>query len=72
MKKSELETLRSFVRHVEKVMKAMPCLDGSRYKPRTVDAWRLAKRELAKVKAIIENDRTTNDNEHETTNTAAG
>lgn len=49
MKKSELDTLRSFVRHVELVMKAMPCLDGSRHKPRIVDAWRLAKRELPKV-----------------------
>ena len=72
MKKSELDTLRSFVRHVEKVMKAMPCLDGSRYKPRTVDAWRLAKRELVKMKAIIENVKTTNDNEERTHNTAAG
>ena len=72
MKKSELETLRSFVRHIEKVMKAMPCLDGSRYKPRTVDAWRLAKRELVKMKAIIENVKTANDNEHEQNHPTAG
>ena len=55
MKKSELDTIRSFAAHVEKVMKAMPCLDGSRHKPRTVDAWRLAKKELARVRKILEN-----------------
>lgn len=38
MKKSELDTLRSFAAHVEKVMKAMPCLDGSRYSTRVVNA----------------------------------
>lgn len=57
MKKSELDTLRSFVRHMELVMKAMPCLDGSRHKPRIVDAWRLAKKELARVKKILENEK---------------
>ena len=55
MKKSELDTIRSFAAHVEKVMKAMPCLDSSRYSTRVVNAWRLAKRELAKVRKIIEN-----------------
>lgn len=58
MKKSELDILRSFAAHVEKVMKAMPCLDGSRHKPRIVDAWRLAKRELERVKKILENGKT--------------
>ena len=72
MKKSELDTLRSFAAHVEKVMKAMPCLDGSRYSTRVVNAWRLAKKELARVTKIIENVKTANDNEHETDNTAAG
>lgn len=41
-----------------KVMKAMPCLDGSRYSTRVVNAWRLAKKELARVTKIIENEKT--------------
>lgn len=54
MKKSELDTLRSFAAHVEKVMKAMPCLDGSRYSTRVVNAWRLAKKELPRIRRIID------------------
>lgn len=54
MKKSELETLRSFVRHIEKVMEAMPCLDSSLHKPGVCNAWRLAKKELPRIRRIID------------------
>lgn len=46
--------LRSFASHVETVINAMPCLPSDRYRPRTVNAWRLAKKELARVKKILE------------------
>ena len=72
MKKSELDTIRSFAAHVGRVMEAVPCLDSSRYGTRVVNAWRVAKKELARVRKIIENVKTANDNEHETDNTAAG
>ena len=58
MKKSELDTIRSFAAHVGKVMEAMPCLDSSRYGTRVVNAWRVAKKELARVRKIIENEKT--------------
>lgn len=54
MKKQELRVLRSFASHVETVINAMPCLPSDRYRPRTVNAWRLAKKELARVKKILE------------------
>ena len=72
MKKSELDTIRSFAAHVGRVMEAVPCLDSSRYGTRVVNAWRVAKKELARVRKIIENVKTANDNEHETDNTKAG
>ena len=73
MKKSELNTLRSFARHVGKVVEAMPCLDSSRHKPGVCNAWRLAKKELARVGKILENEiKMQNDDEHRTHNTAAG
>ena len=58
MKKSELNTLRSFAAHVGRVMEAVPCLDSSRYGTRVVNAWRVAKKELARVRKIIENEKT--------------
>lgn len=58
MKKSDIATMAIFSAHVEKVMKAMPCLDGSRYSTRVVNAWRLAKKKLARVTKIIENEKT--------------
>ena len=58
MKKSELDTIRSFAAHVGRVMEAMPCLDSSRYGTRIVNAWRVAKKELARVRKIIENEKT--------------
>lgn len=58
MKKSELDTIRSFAAHVGKVMDAMPCLDSSRYGTRVVNAWRVAKKELVRVRKIIENEKT--------------
>lgn len=58
MKKSELDTIRSFAAHVGKVMEAIPCLDSSRYGTRVVNAWRVAKKELARVRKIIENEKT--------------
>ena len=67
MKKSELDTIRSFAAHVGRVMEAVPCLDSSRYGTRVVNAWRLAKKELARVRKIIENEK--NDETH---NTATG
>ena len=67
MKKSELDTIRSFAAHVARVMEAVPCLDSSRYGTRVVNAWRVAKKELARVRKIIENEK--ND---ETTNTTTG
>lgn len=54
MKKSELNTLRTFAAHVGKVMEAMPCLDSSRHKPGVCNAWRLAKKELARMRRIID------------------
>ena len=57
MKKSELDTLRSFAAHVGKVMEAVPCLDSSAYGTRVVNAWRVAKKELARVRKIIENEK---------------
>lgn len=65
MKKSELDTIRSFAAHVGRVMEAMPCLDSSRYGTRVVNAWRVAKKELARVRKILEN-------EERNHNTAAG
>lgn len=65
MKKSELDTIRSFAAHVGRVMEAVPCLDSSRYPPKTVNAWRMAKKELCKVSKIIEN-------EEQAHNTGAG
>ena len=58
MKKSELDTIRSFAAHVGKVMEAIPCLDSSHYGTRVVNAWRVAKKELARVRKIIENEKT--------------
>lgn len=58
MKKSELDTIRSFAAHVGRVMEAVPCLDSSRYGTRVVNAWRVAKKELARVRKIIENEKT--------------
>ena len=65
MKKSELDTIRSFAAHVARVMEAVPCLDSSRYGTRVVNAWRVAKKELARTLKILEN-------EKQTHNTAAG
>lgn len=58
MKKSELDTLASFAAHVGKVMEAIPCLDSSRHGTRVVNAWRVAKKELARVRKNIENEKT--------------
>lgn len=58
MKKSELDTIKSFAAHVGRVMEAVPCLDSSRYGTRVVNAWRVAKKELARVRKIIENEKT--------------
>lgn len=58
MKKSELDTIRSFAAHVGRVMEAVPCLDSSRYGTRVVNAWRVAKKEMARVRKIIENEKT--------------
>lgn len=54
MKKQEFRLLDSFVRHIDAVFKAMPCLPSDIYRPRTVNAWRLAKKELARLKKIME------------------
>lgn len=58
MKKSDIATMASFAAHVGKVMEAIPCLDSSRYGTRVVNAWRVAKKELARVRKIIENEKT--------------
>lgn len=54
MKKSDIATMASFAGHVGKVMEAMPCLDSSRHKPGVCNAWRLAKKELARMRRIID------------------
>lgn len=54
MKKSDITTMASFAAHVGKVMEAMPCLDSSRHKPGVCNAWRLAKKELARMRRIID------------------
>ena len=73
MKKSELDTLRYFVRHVELLLPLLPkVIDSSRHSPKTCNARRLIGRELERVKKITENVKTANDNEHETDNTATG
>lgn len=54
MRKQELRVLRGFASHVDTVITAMPCLPSDRYKPKVVNAWRLAKKELARVKKILE------------------
>ena len=55
MKKSDIATMARFAAHVGKVMEAMPCLDSSLHKPGVCNAWRLAKKELARVRKILEN-----------------
>lgn len=56
MKKSELDTLRSFVRHVELLMPLLPrCVDSSRHPPKVVNARRVLDKEIARVKKIIKN-----------------
>lgn len=56
MKKSELDTLRSFVRHVELLMPLLPrCVDSSKHPLRVVNARRLLNKEIARVKKIIKN-----------------
>ena len=58
MKKSELETLRSFVRHVELLLPLLPkVVDSSRHSPKTCNARRLIGRELEKVKKILETEK---------------
>lgn len=54
MKKSDIATMAGFAAHVGKVMEAMPCLDSSRHKPGVCNAWRLAKKELARMRRIID------------------
>lgn len=56
MKKSELDTLRSFVRHVELLMPLLPrCVDSSRHPPKVVNARRVLDKEISRVKKIIKN-----------------
>ena len=58
MKKSELDTLRSFVRHVELLLPLLPkVVDSSRYSPKTCNARRLIGRELEKVKKILKTEK---------------
>ena len=58
MKKSELDTLRSFVRHVELLLSLLPkVVDSSRHSPKTCNARRLIGRELEKVKKILETEK---------------
>lgn len=54
MKKSEIATMASFAAHLGKVMEAMPCLDSSLHKPGVCNAWRLAKKELPRIRRIID------------------
>lgn len=54
MKKSDIETMARFLRHVGKVMDGMPCLDSSLHKPGVCNAWRLAKKELPRIRRIID------------------
>ena len=54
MKKSDIATMAIFSAHVGKVMEAMPCLDSSRHKPGVCNAWRLAKKELPRIRRIID------------------
>lgn len=39
----------SFLKHLDIVFKAIPNLDSSVYKPKVVNAYRLAKKELQKI-----------------------
>lgn len=58
MKKSELDTLRSFVRHVELLLPLLPkVVDSSRHSPKTCNARRLIGRELERAKKILENEK---------------
>lgn len=54
MKKSDIATIASFAAHVGKVMEAMPYLDSSLHKPGVCNAWRLAKKDLARMRRIID------------------
>ena len=54
MKRQERKVICSFVSHVETVLKAIPCLPSDRYRPRAVNAWRIARKELARVRKILE------------------
>ena len=54
MKKSDIATMASFAAHVGKVMEAMPYLDSSLHKPGVCNAWRLAKKELPRIRRIID------------------
>ena len=57
MKKSELNTLTCFVRHVELLLPLLPkVVDSSRHSPKTCNARRLIGRELEKAKKILENE----------------
>ena len=54
MERQELRLLDSLVRHMDVVFKAMPCLPSDIYRPRAVNAWRLARKETARLRKILE------------------
>ena len=54
MKKSELNLLANFVKHCERVFAYAP-LDSGTTDTRTYNAFRLARKEIKRVKKIIEN-----------------
>lgn len=54
MKQSEINFLTSFVKHCERVLAYAP-LDSGTTDTRTYNAYRLARKEIKRVKKIIEN-----------------
>jgi hypothetical protein len=54
MKQSELNFLANFVKHCERVFAYAP-LDSGATDTRTYNAYRLARKEIKRVKKIIEN-----------------
>ena len=72
MTQADINALRRFVDHMERVFRDFPQLPPT-VSNRTYNAYRLAKKELARVGKILENEtKTQNDDEERTHNTAAG
>lgn len=55
MKKSEIDTLAGFLRHVELLVPLLPrCVDSSKHPLRVVNARRLLNKEIEKVRRIVD------------------